>query len=177
MNNLQAIKTENHDTEARLLASLRHLRREQRAQEEGPPPPDSTLTRGQRVADSVAATMGSWKFIIIQSVMLLFWVLLNVTAYINHWDPYPFILLNLALSFQAAYAAPFIMMSQNRQQEIDRKAAQNNYQINIKAELEIESLHQKIDQMREMEILNLTQAVNALTDILHKAKIEINPHS
>jgi uncharacterized membrane protein len=90
------------------------------------------------------------------------WIVLNVTAYVQQWDPYPFILLNLALSFQAAYAAPFIMMSQNRQQDIDRKSAEHDYEVNIKAELEIELLHQKIDQMREAEILQLTKAMNEL---------------
>ena len=96
--------------------------------------------------------------------------MLNITAYIEHWDPYPFILLNLALSFQAAYAAPFIMMSQNRQQDIDRKAAEHDYQVNIKAELEIELLHQKIDQLRETEVLRLTEAVRELTAQLREAK-------
>ena len=97
--------------------------------------------------------MGSWRFIIIQSGILVIWIVLNVTAYIQQWDPYPFILLNLALSFQAAYAAPFIMMSQNRQQDIDRKQAENDFQVNVKAELEIELLHQKIDQLRETEVV------------------------
>ena len=120
------------------------------------------LTTGQRIADTVAATMGSWRFIIIQSVFLAIWIVLNITAYVQQWDPYPFILLNLALSFQAAYAAPFIMMSQNRQQDIDRKSAEHDYQVNVKAELEIELLHQKIDALREAEILQLTKAVNAL---------------
>ena len=73
-------------------------------------------------------------------------------AFINHWDPYPFILLNLVLSFQAAYAAPIIMMSQNRQSEIDRRHAEHDYRINVKAELEIELLHNKIDALREQEI-------------------------
>ncbi len=100
------------------------------------------------------------------------WIALNVTAYVQQWDPYPFILLNLALSFQAAYAAPFIMMSQNRQQDIDRKSAETDYQINIKAELEIELLHQKIDQLRETEVLQLTEAVKVLTGLLRNAKIE-----
>ena len=112
--------------------------------------------------------MGSWRFIIIQSVLLLVWIVLNVTAFIQQWDPYPFILLNLALSFQAAYAAPFIMMSQNRQQDIDRKEAENDHQINVKAELEIELLHQKIDQLREQEVVMLTQAVTDLTALLTK---------
>ena len=77
------------------------------------------------------------------------------------------------MSFQAAYAAPFIMMSQNRQQEIDRKAAQSDYQINIKAELEIELLHQKIDQLRESEVLKLSTAVAELTHLLHETKDEL----
>lgn len=81
------------------------------------------------------------------------------------WDPYPFILLNLALSFQAAYAAPVIMMSQNRQQDIDRKAAEKDYGINVKAELEIELLHEKIDQLREREVLKLTEAVRVLSEL------------
>ena len=113
--------------------------------------------------------MGSWRFIIIQSGILVIWIVLNVTAYIQQWDPYPFILLNLALSFQAAYAAPFIMMSQNRQQDIDRKHAENDFQVNVKAELEIELLHQKIDQLRETEVVNLTAAVKELTAKLGKA--------
>jgi uncharacterized membrane protein len=91
-----------------------------------------------------------------------------VTAYIQRWDPYPFILLNLALSFQAAYAAPFIMMSQNRQQDIDRKQAEADYQVNIKAELEIELLHQKLDELREHQVLSLTEAVKSLTALLEK---------
>jgi uncharacterized membrane protein len=118
---------------------------------------------GQRIADRVAATMGSWRFIIVQSLILFVWIVLNITAYVQRWDPYPFILLNLALSFQAAYAAPFIMMSQNRQQDIDRKKAENDYNINVKAELEIELLHQKIDELREKEVLALTTAINELT--------------
>ena len=124
------------------------------------------LTTGQRIADIVAANMGSWPFIIIQSIVLVIWVVLNVRAYIRQWHPYPFILLNLALSFQAAYAAPFIMMSQNRQRDIDRKNAESDFQINIKAELEIELLHQKIDQLRETEVMNLTTAVKELAALL-----------
>jgi len=116
----------------------------------------------RRRRDAVAATMGSWRFIIIQTTILILWIALNITAWVYHWDPYPFILLNLALSFQAAYAAPFIMMSQNRQQDIDRKSAEDDYQINVKAELESELLHQKIDELREKEVLALTEAVQAL---------------
>ncbi len=102
------------------------------------------LTVGQRVADSVAATMGSWTFIIAQSVVLLIWIVLNVIGWMNHWDPYPFILLNLALSFQAAYAAPFIMISQNRQAERDRHQADEDYRTNVEAEQRIEELQRRL---------------------------------
>src|SRR6185437_6654412 len=113
-------------------------------------------------------TMGSWRFIIIQTTILILWITLNIIAWIKHWDPYPFILLNLALSFQAAYAAPFIMMSQNRQSDIDRQKAENDYKVNIKAELEIELLHEKIDELREKEITLLTQTVADLTQLLKR---------
>ena len=169
MNNSSVLKVELHETEQRLLNELRTLRRGVRKKGIGTEAVENQLTIGQRIADTVAATMGSWRFIIIQSVLLLVWIMLNVTAYIQQWDPYPFILLNLALSFQAAYAAPFIMMSQNRQQDIDRKSAENDFKVNVKAELEIELLHQKIDQLRETEVVNLTAAVKELTAMLRKA--------
>jgi uncharacterized membrane protein len=167
-----SLKSELHDAEKRLLAELRTLRRGLRGTSR---PGEPQLTAGQRIADAVAATMGSWRFIIIQSVILLVWIVLNITAYVQQWDPYPFILLNLALSFQAAYAAPFIMMSQNRQQDIDRQAAEHDYQVNIKAELEIELLHQKIDQLRETEVLRLTEAVRELTAQLRDARGAASP--
>jgi len=151
-----------HEAEHRLLVELRLLRRSLRKSLH----PTSELRLGQRIADKVAATMGSWNFIIIQSAVLLVWIVLNVTAYAQRWDTYPFILLNLALSFQAAYAAPFIMMSQNRQQDIDRKAAENDYKINVKAELEIELLHQKLDQLRETEVMRLAEAVSDMAAML-----------
>ena len=150
------------DEEKNLLLELRESRRQARK----PSDAVSELTTGQRVADAVAATMGSWRFIIIQTTILILWIALNITAYVQRWDPYPFILLNLALSFQAAYAAPFIMMSQNRQQDVDRKDAAADYQINVKAELEIELLHQKLDELRAKEVLSLTEAVKALTRLL-----------
>ena len=156
-----------HDTETKLLEQLREARRNQR--KNAAEADEAPLTFGQKFADWIAAGMGSWPFIITQSVILAAWVVLNVTAWIRHWDPYPFILLNLMLSFQAAYAAPFIMMSQNRQQDIDRKKAENDYNINVKAELEIELLHHKLDEMREKEIALLTQTVADLTDLLKRS--------
>lgn len=119
-------------------------------------------TTGARIADIVAATVGSWTFIIIQTVILFFWIIANVYGWMKEWDPYPFILLNLMLSFQAAYAAPFVMMSQNRQSDIDRKKAEKDYDINLKSELEIELLHQKIDLIREQEIRHLTSLIEKL---------------
>ena len=101
---------------------------------------EEQLTVGQRTADLVANTMGSWPFIVIQSVLLSLWIVLNVAAWMNHWDPYPFILMNLVLSMQAAYAAPIIMMSQNRQSTKDRIEARNDFLINQKAEVEIRAI-------------------------------------
>ncbi|HEY3799569.1 MAG TPA: DUF1003 domain-containing protein [Caulobacteraceae bacterium] len=167
------MKQELHEAEERLLVQLRALRRGQRVV--GVEKPEHDLSVGQKIADWVAATMGSWNFIIIQSMLLMVWIVLNVTAFVEKWDPYPFILLNLALSFQAAYAAPFIMMAQNRQQDIDRKEAENDHQINIKAELEIELVHQKLDELREKEVLNLTNAINDLTALLRQAKETARP--
>lgn len=106
---------------------------------------EDRLTLGQRIADGVAATMGSWRFIIIQSCLLICWVTLNVIRLITHWDPYPFILLNLALSFQAAYAAPIIMMSQNRQSDKDRLTAEIDHDVNTRAESEIGLILRKLE--------------------------------
>jgi uncharacterized membrane protein len=109
-----------------------------------------SMTFGERASDAFAATMGSWKFIIIQSVILVIWVVLNLTAYIEHWDPYPFILLNLALSLEAAYAAPIIMMSQNRQADKDRLAAEEDYHVNTTAEEELKAVMHHLEQQDEL---------------------------
>ena len=95
---------------------------------------------GGRLADSVAKGMGSWRFIIFQTFFVILWMSLNLVGYFYHWDVYPFILLNLVFSTQAAYAAPIIMMSQNRQSERDRLQAQADYKTNIEAKQEIEAL-------------------------------------
>jgi uncharacterized membrane protein len=106
-----------------------------------------SLGFGQRLADSVANGMGSWSFIIIQSVIVLVWMGLNIVGFLFHWDPYPFILLNLVFSTQAAYAAPIIMMAQNRQSERDRIQAQADYQTNLDAKTEIEALQKKLNSL------------------------------
>ncbi len=115
------------------------------------------LTVGQKFADFVADLIGSWPFIMVQSVMLTIWITLNVTAWIQRWDPYPFILLNLMLSFQAAYAAPFIMMSQNRQSAKDRLSAEIDHMVNTKAELEIGLLLKRIDDMEKLIEINFSE--------------------
>jgi uncharacterized membrane protein len=93
-------------------------------------------TRGDRVAERLAAWVGSWGFLVTQSAILLAWIGLNLSAWINHWDPYPFILLNLALSFQSAYAAPILMISQNRQAKLSERRNHLDLQINMLAEQE-----------------------------------------
>jgi uncharacterized membrane protein len=101
----------------------------------------------ERVADALAAQIGSWRFLVIQTIVLAGWITANVIGWMAEWDPYPFILLNLILSFQAAYTAPIIMMSQNRQAGIDRRRAIIDSEINLQAALEIKSLHEKVDRL------------------------------
>jgi len=147
-----------------MLAWLRqHRRQHRRAHAQNLPTELPPPSLGQRVADAVARTVGSWHFIIGQSFLIALWMGWNLAQGHSGWDPYPFILLNLVLSFQAAYTAPAIMMSQNRQAEVDRQQAGNDYEVNVKAELEIELLHEKIDWLREREIKALTDLVRDLT--------------
>ena len=120
------------------------------------------LSFGSRLADKVASNMGSWRFIIIQTIIVIIWMLLNLVAYISHWDPYPFILLNLLFSTQAAYAAPIIMMAQNRQNERDRAQAQADYQTNIEAKEEIEALTMKLNSM---EVDKLDKIIKILEEM------------
>ncbi|PZV18944.1 MAG: hypothetical protein DCF20_02540 [Pseudanabaena sp.] len=128
----------------------------------------SRPSTGEKIADIVTATVGSWRFILIQSFLLGLWIVLNVIGWIKHWDEYPFILLNLALSFQAAYATPFILMSQNRQSEVDRLKAQQDLDVDTKAEIEIESLHQKIDSLKDREIADLSRVLAIQNDSIKR---------
>lgn len=106
-----------------------------------------TSTFGQRLSDKIANGMGSWEFIIWQTIIVLFWMALNIIGFVRHWDAYPFILLNLIFSTQAAYAAPIIMMSQNRQSQRDRKQADNDYRTNVEAKKEIEALQLQLNKL------------------------------
>ena len=126
------------------------------------------MTLEDILSDLVADTVGSWRFIIIQSALLTLWIILNATAYVKHWDPYPFILLNLMLSFQAAFTAPIIMMSQNRQSTIDRQDAKYDYEVNKKAELEIELLHDKMNLLRKEELVEVTQRLKQQQEQLQR---------
>ena len=135
---------------------------------------EEQLTFGERLSDRFATLMGSWRFIIAQSVLLTFWVILNIAAFVQHWDPYPFILLNLALSFQAAYAAPIIMMSQNRLAEKDRLQSKNDYEVNLKAEMEIMQLHEKFNDMRDSLWMEFVAMQQQQLDLLEKIADEIS---
>jgi uncharacterized membrane protein len=124
-------------------------------------PPEEILTNGQKISDKVASFGGSWAFIISFFIILVVWILYNTMMPVKeNFDPYPFILMNLILSCIAALQAPIIMMSQNRQEEKDRKRNENDYLVNLKAELEIKALHEKMDLLLEeqIKILFETQA-------------------
>lgn len=138
---------------------------------------EKEITFGQKLADKVAEFGGSWGFIIFFMTFLVAWILLNVFWLSNHgFDPYPFILLNLILSCIAAIQAPVIMMSQNRQEEKDRERAKKDYKINLKSELEIRELHEKIDHLiihYQQDLLEIQKTqIDLLENILHNVKKE-----
>ena len=118
---------------------------------------------GDKLADSVANGLGSWKFIIWQSVIVVMWMISNVIGYVQHWDVYPFILLNLIFSTQAAYAAPIIMMSQNRQNQRDREQAQHDYQTNIDAKKEIEALQVQLSKIEIEKLDKIIELIEKLS--------------
>lgn len=125
-------------------------------------PPSDILSPGQKISDKVARFGGSWKFIISFTLIIFVWILYNILGpKQDNFDPYPFILLNLVLSCIAALQAPVIMMSQNRQEEKDRKRAENDYLVNLKAEMEVRSLQKKVD-------LLLQEQIKTLYDMQHK---------
>jgi uncharacterized membrane protein len=137
--------------------------------------PLEVLTRGQRISDKVANFGGSWKFILIFSIMIIVWILINTLSPFNiEFDPFPFILMNLLLSAIAALQAPIIMMSQNRKEEKDRKRNENDYLINLKAELEVRSLHQKIDLLLEEQIKVLFDSQAKQLELLKHIESKLN---
>jgi uncharacterized membrane protein len=113
----------------------------------------ASSTWSERLADKISKVMGSWTYIVLQTIFVVLWVGLNILGYINHWDAYPFILLNLIFSLQATYAAPIIMMAQNRASERDRAQANDDYETNLQAKEEIEALQTHLSRL-EVEKLN-----------------------
>ena len=134
-----------------------------------------SLSFGQRAADLVANTVGSWKFIIIQSTLIIAWITYNLATG-KAFDPYPFILLNLMLSFQAAYTGPLVMMSQNRQAEIDRRKAEADYIVNRIAKSEIEGIQAEIRELKDEIVgtsphkVRLQKLVDRLEDVQESLK-------
>ena len=138
-------------------------------------PEREILDFGQRISDKVAIFGGSWKFIISFFIVLTIWIVFNVLAIgVYKFDPYPFILMNLILSCIAALQAPIIMMSQNRQEEKDRKRSENDYLINLKAEMQIRSLNQKIDVLLEEQIKTLFETQEKQFELLKQINLKIN---
>ncbi|KKB80441.1 membrane protein [Devosia soli] len=129
---------------------------------------DDRLTFGQKLADGVAAFGGSWTFIAGFGIFLLLWTGLNIALMSRAFDPYPFIFLNLMLSMLAAIQAPVIMMSQNRQAAKDREVSAHDYEVNLKAEIEIMALHEKLDQMRNAEMHELIEKQQQQIELLTK---------
>lgn len=150
---------------------LEHLRKKKPISRDINKEKDEHLTYGQRVADKVASFGGSWPFIGIFIAILVIWITANITLLKTHnkqFDPFPYILLNLFLSMLAALQVPVIMMSQNRHSEHDRIDAQHDYEVNLKAELEIQALHEKIDALKsELEF-------QVLQDKFDELKAEID---
>jgi uncharacterized membrane protein len=139
-------------------------------------PPQETLTRGQSISDKVARFGGSWAFIITFFLLLVGWIIFNTLLLPKQerFDPYPFILMNLVLSCVAALQAPIIMMSQNRQEEKDRQRAQNDYLVNMKAELEIRSLHQKMDLLLQEQIKTLYDIQQKQMELLKQINTKVS---
>jgi uncharacterized membrane protein len=155
MRKLQQIVKEAIDEQELILNNLAH-------------PPQESITRGQKLADKVAAFGGSWGFIIAFFLVLAGWIVYNVVAPAKEiFDPYPFILMNLVLSCLAAVQAPVIMMSQNRQEEKDRKRNENDYLINLKSELELRSLHQKMDMLIGDDVRAIGEVQQQQIRLLH----------
>jgi len=138
-------------------------------------PAKEQLSKGQKISDKVARFGGSWYFIILFMVILTLWVIYNVTAIGSEvFDPYPFILMNLILSCIAAFQAPIIMMSQNRKEEKDRMRSENDYLINLKAEMGIRSLHHKIDLLLEEQIKKLYDLQAMEIELLREIKAKLH---
>lgn len=162
LNKLHSIVKQSIESEELIIQNLLH-------------PPIETLTKGQLISDKVAQFGGSWKFIILFGIILTLWIIFNILAIgVFKFDPYPFILMNLILSTVAALQAPIIIMSQNRQEEKDRMRSENDYLINLKAEMQIRSMHQKIDVLIEEQIKTLFEIQEKQFVMLKEISLKID---
>ena len=162
LNKLHSIVKQSIESEELVIQNLLH-------------PPIEVLTKGQKISDKVAQFGGSWKFIILFGIILTLWIIFNILAIgVFKFDPYPFILMNLILSTIAALQAPIIMMSQNRQEEKDRMRSENDYLINLKAEMQIRSMHQKIDVLLEEQIKTLFEIQEKQFILLKEISLKID---
>lgn len=139
------------------------------------PPQKKPLTFGQKVADKMAAKVGSWAFLIGQSTVLAGWVGCNLMPGVPHWDESPFILLNLVFSFASAYTAPVVLMSQNRQSEEDRESANHNYQVTLQAAQKLELLHEKLDAEYALKLDELTVLIKQQQQAASEVKVVFVP--
>lgn len=138
-------------------------------------PPIETISQGQRISDKVALFGGSWRFIILFAIFFTVWIVFNILALgVFKFDPYPFILMNLILSCIAALQAPIILMSQNRQEEKDRMRGENDYMINLKAEMQIRSLHQKMDLLLEEQIKTLFETQQKQFALMQEINLKLD---
>lgn len=128
------------------------------------------LSRGQHLADRITEVLGSWNFIVGQSTFLIVWLIVNSIAWFQHWDPYPFILLNLTLSFQAAFTAPIIMMSQNRQTQRDRIASELDFEVNRNAAKEVDEIQAKLDGLTSQQLQSLLDTLEEHRVVLHELR-------
>jgi uncharacterized membrane protein len=135
------------------------------------------LTRGQYLADKLANQVGSWKFLICQSTVLAGWVGMNLMPGVPHWDESPFIMLNLVFSFASAYTAPIVLMSQNRQSDTDRRNAEIDHQVNLRAGQNIELLHAKLDGLHAQQLNELTQIVKEQQRVINEIRVTLVPES
>ncbi|MCL1473427.1 DUF1003 domain-containing protein [Argonema antarcticum] len=140
-----------------------------------PEPDDKQSTLGQRLADTLASKVGSWAFLIGQSTVLAGWVGVNLTPGLPHWDQSPFILLNLVFSFASAYTAPIVLMSQNRQSDVDRENSAYNHKVNLKTAHDLELLHEKIDEFHSKQLQEFAQMFKQQQQSRDEVKVTVTP--
>jgi uncharacterized membrane protein len=157
-----------------------------RSADDAPIIPEQQLSLGQRIADRTTIVLGSWMFIFIQLVVVAIWIILNMVAFLQHWDPYPFIFLNLAFSFQSAIVAPIILMSQNRQDQQDHIRDEAEFAVNTRAGRNVREVRSRIDTLTERQAaaflelqerhIELLARIEDLTREVHQVSLQHDPH-